>query len=165
MSALSHPLPCPFPLLMWSHASIPAFENNLDFTYERKWEFDWMIWMRNVPQRLRYVNPWPTVGGAVWEGYGTFRRRTLSLEEVWEASLGAGFGLSQSTSCSLFPFCAWSWRCVLSVSCSGSLSQCLSCHCGLSLEPQAHALLSIHSFWSSCLIIATESALLSLAYD
>lgn len=28
------------------------------------------------------MNPWPIVGGAVWGGYGTFRRRTLSLEEV-----------------------------------------------------------------------------------
>lgn len=62
--------------------------------------------------------------------------------------------------------CAWSWRCVLSAFCSGCPSQSVSCYCGPALEPQAQIRSLVHPFiWSWRLITATESALLSLAYD
>lgn len=43
-----------------------------------------VVGTHNVPSGLRYLNSWSAVGGAIWEGYGTFRTWYLGEESTPE---------------------------------------------------------------------------------
>lgn len=46
-----------------------------------------LIWVRHVPHRLKHLNSWSTVGGAIW---GEFRRCGLDRRNTshWRLALG-----------------------------------------------------------------------------
>ena len=66
--------------------------------------FRMMVWMGNVPHRLRYWKPWSPFDGVVLEGYGACRTWSLPVGQyisaggVWEFIASPHFYLTLSTS-------------------------------------------------------------------
>lgn len=78
-----------------------------------------VLWMRNVPQGLRYLNTCFSIGGAhrgmLWGGTALLREahcQEQTLGDDWLSS-------------SLFLLHAWGYRCNLPASCPGWLPLCL----------------------------------------
>lgn len=64
----------------------------------------WLVWMKNVPHRLRYLNTWPPISNPVCKGGMVLLEKKHHWGMLWEL-----ISNSTSSSCSPFPVCVWMW--------------------------------------------------------
>lgn len=78
-----------------------------------------MVWIKNVVNRLIYLDTWSPAGGAVWGCYGNLGREDLLKEVCHPGRNLRVYNFALIPVYSLFPACDWERG--LSVSCSSCL--------------------------------------------
>lgn len=123
-----------------------------------------VVCMRNVPQRLVYLNSWSQVGGAFWRGCRKFGRRSLSGGSTLLQSGFVECFEPQPSSSSPFWLCIWGWGCDLSALSSSPVTRPAACYHAsattIDSHPSATAIQNksflLWLFWPCYFITPTE---------
>lgn len=97
-----------------------------------------VVWMRNVPQRLMYLNTWSPVCGAFWRGCRKFGRSHLSGGSTLLQSGFVECFEPQPSSSSPYWLCIWGWRCDLSALSSSPVTRPAACYCASATTIDSH---------------------------